>query len=433
MRILSLGGTQFIKCFRQMGIAVRALVNETEVQHPDDIGCTYYSNLPEFERMVKENLESFAPDLVFQGDHSGPLIHTGLQSCSVPTVWYAIDTHLHSEWHKHYAVIFDKVFCAQQNLVTTLSTYHPDVSWLPLYCSRTSPFLPWEERIYPVSFVGTCDRSLNPERVWLLEEISRRVPVHVVQGDYVPIYSRSKIVINQSVHDDLNLRFFEGPGSGALLVSQCISHSMQDILKPDEDYLIYERGNVDDLERKLRYALEHEDEACAMAMRAYRKIHDHHLEKHRAETVLDWFRNAPAKSKKADQGFILSHLSRASDLVAVSYNQAHITTYFSERAHWYAMSAKQYQSGSNLALLVLADQALRREQVQIAQAYLSEIDERGDCSDFRLRFFVVKILAEAMAGSILEAARVLKEALSIFPENEELQQILVMVNRALNR
>ena len=128
MKILVIGASQFVSCFRKMGIEVLALVGQDDPkEHENDIPCRFFSGRNGFESQIRGYIESFRPDLIFQGDNSGPLIHTGLERFEIPRVWYAIDSHLHMMWHKHYAVLFDKVFCAQQNLISELSTYQPSV------------------------------------------------------------------------------------------------------------------------------------------------------------------------------------------------------------------------------------------------------------------------------------------------------------------
>jgi len=75
-------------------------------------------------------VEAFRPDWILQVDDSTPLVHLGLERFPVRKAWYAVDSHLHA-WHPHYAVLFDRVFCAQANQVERLGAYLGAATWLP--------------------------------------------------------------------------------------------------------------------------------------------------------------------------------------------------------------------------------------------------------------------------------------------------------------
>jgi spore maturation protein CgeB len=139
--------------------------------------------------------------------------------------------------------------------------------------------------------------------------LDQKINLTVTTGDYLPIYQRSRIVINQSVNDDLNLRFFEAAGCGALLISERLSHSNTCILTPEEDYLLYEKDNSEDLILKIKWVQSNIKEAEEMAERAYFKIHNNHLIHHRCQTILD--KAASTKAAHPRSIASISHLAFA--------------------------------------------------------------------------------------------------------------------------
>ncbi len=434
-RILVLGASQFAGCFRELGFDVLTVVARGISQDPADLIIDFYSNPSSIRDLIRSEIESFSPDFIFQGDHSGPLIHAGLEDFAIPRVWYAIDTHLHLKWHRHYAALFDKVFCAQKRLVSELKTFQPDVEWLPLYCSGNAEFVQWEKRKYDVSFVGKLDPAVTPERVCLFEEIKRLgVPLFCTTGNFSPVYSSSKIVINQSVCDDLNLRFFEGAGCGALLITDELSHSMSDILEPRKDFLVYRHNDAHDLVSKINWALSHEKEACEMAHRAYRKIRDSHMEINRARRVAQWFLHESSLSAPKERGSVLSHLAWACDHCSLLDLPANLSGYFSGLAEEYAFKARTSESGRDRALLVLADRECRKNKFAAVKGLLTQINnvEEKDL-EFQIRLSQLEAVSEAAAGNLSRASEILDATLLLSPSDSVLLDLNREINSALNR
>lgn len=434
-RILVLGASQFAGCFRELGFDVLTVVARGISQDPADLIIDFYSNPSSIRDLIRSEIESFSPDFIFQGDHSGPLIHAGLEDFAIPRVWYAIDTHLHLKWHRHYAALFDKVFCAQKRLVSELNFYQPDVEWLPLYCSGNAGFVQWEKREHDVSFVGKLDPAANSERVCLFEEIKRLgVPLFCTTGNFSPVYSSSKIVINQSVCDDLNLRFFEGAGCGALLITDELSHSMNEILEPQKDFLLYRHNNAQELASKIKWALSHDEEACEMAQRAFRKIRDSHMEINRARRVAQWFLEESSGSVPKEHGMVLSHLAWACDHCSLLDLPANLCEFFSNLAKDYALKARASESGRDRALLVLADRELRKNNLSAAKSLFMQINniEKKDL-EFQIRFSQLGAVTEAAAGNLEKASEIMDAILLLSPSDRELLDLNRVIKSALNR
>ena len=118
MKILSIGTHLFASTWRELGHKVRVIADYDLPPHPGNSRFDFFSAPRECEAAILSLVDSFRPEVIFQGDRSTPLIHCGLESCPLPKVWYAIDTHLHHAWHRHYAAAFDTVFIAQKNMLT---------------------------------------------------------------------------------------------------------------------------------------------------------------------------------------------------------------------------------------------------------------------------------------------------------------------------
>lgn len=423
MKILSIGGVQLLAGFREAGHTVRAFIRSADCSHPDDVPCDFYSDPAESRSRIAGAINEFNPEVLFQGDHSGPLIHVGLEMFSLPKLWYAVDAHLH-EWYRHYAPVFDTVFCAQQNRVGELSSFHTDVRWLPLYCSREVEPLGWEDRDLNVSFVGKIDSRFNAGRERLFSELdSLGIRVHTATGDWAPVYRRSKVVINDAVQDDLNLRFFEAPGAGALLITDELSHSIAEILVPGEDCLIYRHGDAASCAEQVRWALSHEQEAAAIAVRAHRKITGAHLERHRAAVVLERMREL-AGNGSAASGLTCAHLGRAADMIAQLDLPEKLAVYFRMFACECADRAMALGDDSIYRLVVTAAGAVERE------AYCEAAGTLDRCSTFagdvplEKRIVHLRLLAEAGSGQVQRARRTAEAAAEKFHDDPEIAAAL---------
>lgn len=432
MKIMAIGGTQLIGGFREMGYKVHALLQKKAVRHPDDIGCDFYTDPETIQVLLQQQIERFLPDIIFQGDCSGPLLHLGLEKVVLPTVWYAVDTHLHAVWHRHYAVLFDHVFCAQQNMVEQLSVYRKNVSWLPLYCSETVEWVPWDQRSFNVSFVGKVENRHNPDRQTFFDTMQRKgFDIHFASGAWAPVYRQSKMVVNQSVADDLNLRFFEAAGSGALLVTDELSHSMNDILTAGEDFLVYKHNDPDSCIRCIEWVAAHQSGAAEMAERAFRKIQSSHREIHRCEEVVKWFDVFKRREKTETSVSDKAHLACALAIASQLDLPEHLTGYFAKKSRSLVEETKKAGDKSGFSTVLVAEAYLEEQKFEEAMELLGVLT--GDeCDEVLLRAMKIRIVAEAGLGNRSRAAHLAMQAQRRFPDDREVGVIAAYFSGGIN-
>lgn len=328
-KILTIGNKILNHPLREAGYQVCSISDQKKLSHKDDILFPLYIDLNKTRETILKTVSRFKPDILFEIDGSRPLLFYDIEYLDVPKFWYTIDTHLHYNWHKHYAVLFDKVFCAQKNIAENFKQDYPHIEWLPLYFKgNPQGFNEWCNRSRKVSFVGTLNPKLNPERCSFFENLKKRIPELTAEtGDFVPIYTDSKIVINQSVNNDLNYRFFEAAGCGALLINDRLTHSMDDILIPDAEYLFYEYGNVENCEEKIKWALNNEKTAENMAKKAFVKIQKFHSISNRTETIIQCMQKFNCK-KTGNRRERLEHFVEAlSYLTLLNYPEYYLNSY----------------------------------------------------------------------------------------------------------
>lgn len=235
--------------------------------------------------LIRHHCPDFSPDLVLHTDESKLPTVTGLDELQIPLFGFFIDSHIHYGWHREYAGIFDHVFVAQRDCCDSINRHTANCSWLPLFATPDAG--EGEEPLHEVSFVGTLDRSLNPERVRFIEALGRLVPLTVHSGAFARIFRQSKIVLNQSVKSDINFRVFEALASGSLLLTDNTGNGMDALLEEGKQFVGYRKNDPEDAADRIRYYLEHEEERRAIARAGHEALRAHHATDVRRRQLMD--------------------------------------------------------------------------------------------------------------------------------------------------
>jgi GT2 family glycosyltransferase/tetratricopeptide (TPR) repeat protein len=136
----------------------------------------------------------------------------------------------------------------------------------PAFCEG-----PWpdEPRDIDVLFVGNFHPAIQRERLAWLGRLARlaqrrRVELHtgVFGEDYRRLLGRARIVFNRSIRGECNQRVAEVLSAGALLFQEADNLEVPKLLQEGKEYIAY---TPDNLEERLEYYLEREDERRAVS------------------------------------------------------------------------------------------------------------------------------------------------------------------------
>jgi hypothetical protein len=228
-------------------------------------------------------------------DYSNPL-NTKKFGC--PTVLLAGDTH-HWEFPINHLLAywategFDYVATAYnfQHLHWFAAAGAENLAWLPLISMRTVTHDWVEDRENQVVFIGQ-QGSRHPRRCRLVQAIKNAdLPILIKTAnrqEAAKWFAHSLISFNCSQNGDLNLRNLEVISAGGFLLTDQLSFAsgLDELLAPGTYCDTY--NSEAQLLEKIRYYLDHPQEAIQIARRAYHTFDQHWHPRHRIQNLLDW-------------------------------------------------------------------------------------------------------------------------------------------------
>lgn len=162
----------------------------------------------------------FFPEALLLLDNGNLPQVVGVEETTIPSIFYSIDTYC-NPWHIPYAHAFDAVAVAQKGQLDLFLNDGNNAHWMPLFAQFFPEIDPdFEQRDVPVAFVGTLAPKNIPERKPFLQRFRSSLPLVIRQGDYVPLFTRTRIALNQTAFSELNYRCFEAPACGAALLME---------------------------------------------------------------------------------------------------------------------------------------------------------------------------------------------------------------------
>ena len=228
----------------------------------------------------------FAPELFLWVESGMNFTPPDIRSLDCPKACYLIDSHLNIGWHRTWARLFDFVFIAQRQYLPDFTDAGcPEVHWLPLACDPDLHRKLDVEKKYDVGFAGSINSS-HMRRRELLERLSQHFAVRFDRcflDDMVKLFNESRIVFNNALKDDMNMRVFEALACGSLLVTDRANGSgLEELFRDGEHLVIYDDAKLIDT---VRYYLEHEDLGERIARRGREQVLARHTYAHRAAEI----------------------------------------------------------------------------------------------------------------------------------------------------
>lgn len=228
-----------------------------------------------------------------------------------PNFYWIADSHLGYDYRLKRAKQFDYVFASHKPSIERMIK-----DGIPADRIR---YLPWAAepmcyKPYPIiekwdwAFIGYLN---NDFRIDLVDRFCKEWPVgdkgylgwrnpsipgYNVLEDAAKKLSQSRIVLNEAIHDDLNMRVFEALACKRLLLTEDIP-AVRDHFEDGKHLVLFK--TIDEAVDKARYYLEHTEDRERIAKDGYEEFLDKHTYMHRAKEILKVCLNwVPAEEKE---------------------------------------------------------------------------------------------------------------------------------------
>ncbi|MCK5940855.1 MAG: glycosyltransferase family 1 protein, partial [Planctomycetes bacterium] len=229
--------------------------------------------------------DGFAPDLVMIWWPDQEPLPRDLEQCPVPVVGVVSDYNLTLPHLAGLWPFFDSLLCDRRGVELFTRLTFADVRYWCQFAHKR-PFHRRRDdvatRDLDVGFVGNLNPVVQRERAgWLdrvrrLDRIGARVEVcgGVHGDDYGRLLNRCRIGWNRSIRGEMNLRAFEVPACGALLLMERDNLEVRDFFVPDEECVLHGDDDFEDVVARL-----HGDRARTerIAAAGHRRVQDHRL------------------------------------------------------------------------------------------------------------------------------------------------------------
>ena len=225
-------------------------------------------------------------------DHGEDALPVPQYKCPSPSIYWCSDSHLGIEYRLNKAKEFDVVFLTIQKHIPIFKEHlgHNRVYWLP-HAGEPTCYKPESiVKKYDVCFVGYLPTE---ERIVLLDRLFKEFPNFWYGQRFFEeashIYSMSKIAFNCSVADEANMRAFEIPLSGTLLLTDYSRELVELGFKDNVNVVFYsdEKEMVD----KVRFFLKEDVVREKIAKAGYELVLKQHTYLDRAKKIMEIVRS----------------------------------------------------------------------------------------------------------------------------------------------
>lgn len=235
-------------------------------------------------------LAGFTPDVLVVADKSRPPFVLGMEEFPCLTVFYSVDSHIHS-WQPMYAQGFDACLVSlKDNIPLFTGPFLPanHVWWSPPFAKESDQPQEGVNHEWDCLFVGSNNKEVMPRRALFLENLGKKLPsLQIMGGNYQTLYPRAKVLINHAEHGDMNFRIFEAMGCGKCLVTPRIGHGLPNMFVDGEHLVFYAPEDAGDASYRINFLLDHPEIIDHIGKTAYEAINAGHRAKHRAQALTD--------------------------------------------------------------------------------------------------------------------------------------------------
>lgn len=249
---------------------------------PFDVACD--PSRESWQDLLARLPHGWRPDLVLVYWPDQEPLPAGLEQCAVPVVGVVSDYNLSLPQLAGLWPFFDLLLCDRAGVALFERLSFAAVRYWNQYAHKR-PFhrllAPIGDRPLDVGFAGNLNPIVQAERAPWLQRLARlqhagvQVALRsgIVGDDYARFLNQCRIGWNRSIRGELNLRAFEVPACGALLLLERSNREVADFFVPGEECVLYD----DDLEAVALELLGNPNRLARIAAAGHRRVQDHRL------------------------------------------------------------------------------------------------------------------------------------------------------------
>lgn len=227
----------------------------------------------------------FRPDCLMLWWPDQEPLPAGLEHCPVPVVGVISDYNLTLPYVAGLWPFFDLLLCDRAGQQVFRSLSFANVDYWCQYAHKRPFHRPWPDagpRTVDVGFAGNLNPAVQRERAPWIDRVralaDRGVRAEVRTGvhgaDYGRFLSRCRIGWNRSIRGEMNLRAFEVPACGALLLMERDNLEVTDFFVPGEECVLY---GDEDFETVVTELLADPHRVARIAAAGHRRVQQHRL------------------------------------------------------------------------------------------------------------------------------------------------------------
>ena len=260
----------------------------------------------------------FSPDVLVVADKSRPPFVLGVEDFPCLTVFYSVDSHIHS-WQPWYAQAFDICLVSlHDHLPRFHGSFLPEerVWWFPPFAQTDDRPDPAAAKRWDCLFVGNVNAA-TPKRAAFLKALAACLPGLTVQrGNYRHLFPQGRVLLNYCEHGDLNFRVFEAMGCGGCLVTPRVGHGLERLFREGEELFCFAPDAPDApaaVAAQVSALLANPQRVARMGEKAFAAINAGHRASHRAR---DFSRRIRALGRDGAQALVEARRARAAAIRA---------------------------------------------------------------------------------------------------------------------
>ncbi len=284
---------------------------------PHDVNCDNEITINDIKIKINSKKD---PDLYIWIESGANFLPENLNLLKCPKVAIFIDSHINIDYQLKWATYFDYIFIAQAKYLSQFRDKGINAYWLPLAADEEIHRKLVLPKKYEISFVGTV--FPNTRRENLLKQIRNNHEILIQRcffDEMIKVFNHSKLIFNNAINNDLNMRVFETLSSGnALLTDLAIDSNQNKLFYDNQDIILYDDDNLNE---KIKYYLNNDSLREKIAARGNELVKNAHQYNHRIDDLLnvifnkknDTFSSDELRSKSTESKKISNKYSSYSD------------------------------------------------------------------------------------------------------------------------